>query len=123
MLKGDRIIVPHSLRPKILQRIHAIHFGHLGIEKCRAREKSTVFWPGINRTIDELVSKCSITQQHQRSNQRDHLIPQEVSERPLATVAAVIVYYKGRDYFLVVAFFQKHPEVARLSKRKVKQLS
>lgn len=52
MFKGDRIIVPHSLRPEILQRIHA---AHLGIEKCRARARSAVFWPGINSAIDELV--------------------------------------------------------------------
>ena len=90
MFKGDRIIVPHSLRPEILQRIHA---AHLGIEKCRAQARSAVFWPGINSAIDELVSKCSTCQQHQRSNQREPLIPQEVPERPWATVAA--------DHFLL----------------------
>ena len=39
--KGDRIIIPQSLRPEIRQRIHA---AHLGIEKCRARARSAVFW-------------------------------------------------------------------------------
>ena len=53
-LKGHRIIVPHSLRPEILQRIQA---AHLGIEKCKVRAESAVFWPGINSTIDKLVSK------------------------------------------------------------------
>ena len=114
MFKGDRIIVPHSLRPEILQRIHA---AHLGIEKCRARARSAVFWPGINSAIDDLVSKCSTCQQHQRSNQREPLIPQEVPERPWATVAADIFYYKGRDYLLVVDYFSKYPEVARLSSK------
>ena len=112
--KGDRIIVPHSLRPEILQRIHA---AHLGIEKCRARARIAVFWPGINSAIDDLVSKCSTCQQHQRSNQREPLIPQEVPERPWATVAADIFYYKGRDYLLVVDYFSKYPEVARLSSK------
>ena len=73
MFKGDRIIVPRSLRPEILQRIHA---AHLEIEKCRARARSAVFRPGINSAINELVSKCSTCQQHQRSNQREPLIPQ-----------------------------------------------
>ena len=99
MFKGDRIIVPHSLQPEILQRIHA---AHLGIEKCRALARSTVFWPGINSAIDKLVSKCSTCQQHQQSNQTEPLMPQEVPERPWATVAADIFYYKGRDYLLIV---------------------
>ena len=60
MFKGDRIIVPHRLRPEILQRIHA---AHLGIEKCKARARGAVFWPGIYSAIDELVSKCSTCQQ------------------------------------------------------------
>ena len=114
MFKGGRIIVPHSLRPEILQRIHT---AHLGIEKCRARARSVVFWPGINSAIDELVSKCITCQQHQRSNQREPLIPQEVPERPWATVAADIFYYKGRDYLLVVDYFSKYPEVTRLSSK------
>ncbi len=114
MFKGDRIIIPHSLRPEILQRIHA---AHLGIEKCRARARSAVFWPGINGAIDELISKCSTCQQYQRSNQREPLIPQQVPERPWATVAADIFYYKGRDYPLVVDYFSKYPEVARLTSK------
>lgn len=85
ILKGYCISVPHNVRPEILQRIHAAHLG-----KCRARARSAVFWPGINSAIDELVSKCSSCQQHQPSNQREPLIPQEVPERPWATVAADI---------------------------------
>ena len=98
LFKGDRIIVLHSLWPEILKRIHA---AYPGIEKCRARARNAVFWPGINSAIDELVSKCSTCQQHQRSNQKEPLIPQEVPERPWVTVAADIFYYKGRDYLLV----------------------
>ena len=51
--KGIRITIPRSLRPETLQRIHA---AHLGIEKCRARARTAVFWTGINAEIDDLVS-------------------------------------------------------------------
>lgn len=114
MFKGNHIIVPHNLQPEILQRIHP---AYLGTEKCRALASSAVVWPGINSAIDKLVSKCSSCQQHQRSNQREPLIPQEVPERPWATVTVDIVHYKGRDYLLVVDYFSKYPEVARLSRK------
>lgn len=55
MFKGDRVIVPHVLRPEMLDRIHA---AHLGIEKCKARARGSVFWPGMNSAIDEMVSEC-----------------------------------------------------------------
>ena len=97
----------HSLRPEILQRIHG---GHFGIDKCRARASGTVFWPSINGVIDEMISQCSTCQKHQRSNQREPLIPQQVPERPWPTVAADIFYYKGRDYLLVFDYYSKYPE-------------
>ena len=114
MFKGDRIIVPYSLRPEIS---HHIRKGHFGIDKCRARARGAVFWPSINGAIDDMISQGSTYQKHQRSNQREPLIPQQVPERPWATVAAGIFYYKGRGYLLVVDYYSKYPEVARLTSK------
>ena len=105
LFKGDRIIVPHSLRPEIPHRIHE---GNFGIGKCRARARGAVFWPSINGAIDEMISQRGTCQKHKRSNQREPLIPQQVPERPWATVAADIFYYKGRDYLLVVDCYSKY---------------
>lgn len=112
MFKGDRIIVPHSLHLDVLRRMHV---AHLGVEKCRARARNGVFWAGINGAIHEMVCQCSTCLKHQRSNQREPMILQQVPERPWATVAADIFCYKGRDYLLVVDYFSKYPEVAQLS--------
>ena len=62
-----------------------------------------------------MISQCSTCQKHQRSNRRELLIPQQVPERPWATVAADIFHYKGRDYLLLVEYYSKYPEVARLT--------
>ena len=105
MFKGDRIIVAHSLRPEILHRINE---GHFGIDKCRARARGAVFWPSISGAVDEMISQYSTCQKHQRSNQREPLIPQQVPKRPWATVAADIFYYKGIYYLLVVDYFSKY---------------
>ena len=40
IMNGTRIIVPWSLQQEYLQHLH---MGHLGISKCRARAKTTVF--------------------------------------------------------------------------------
>ena len=45
------------------------------------------------------------------------MIPQQVPERPWVTVATDIFYYKGRDYLLVVDYYSKYPEVARLTSK------
>ena len=42
--KGARLMIPSTLRRKVLEQIHE---GHLGIEKCMLKARDSVFWPGI----------------------------------------------------------------------------
>ena len=53
IMNGTRIIVPQSLQQEYLQ---CLHMGHLGISKCRARAKTTVFWPNIDQDISQLIT-------------------------------------------------------------------
>ena len=56
ILKGDRIVIPSSRQNMILK---AIHEGHLGIEKCKARARMCIYWPNINEAIEKMVRECS----------------------------------------------------------------
>ena len=115
MCKGSCIIIPRSLRPELLQRIHA---SHSGTEKCRTRARTPVFWPGINAAIDDLVSQYSSTESATLAKQPGRALDTSASpSETLSTVAADIFYYKGRGYLLVVDYFSKCPEVARLSNK------
>ena len=55
LLNGTRIVVPKSLQAEYLK---CLHTGHFGITKCRARAKSTVYWPGIDRDTSNLIGSC-----------------------------------------------------------------
>ena len=46
--KGARLLIPSTLRRKVLELIHD---GHLGIEKCMLKARDSVFWPGISNDI------------------------------------------------------------------------
>ena len=48
LLYGSRIIVPKSLQWETLSKIHQ---GHQGIEKCRLRVSTSVWWPGVSREM------------------------------------------------------------------------
>ena len=63
-MNGTRIVVPRSLQQEYLQ---CLHMGHLGISKCRARAKTTVFWPNIDRDISQLIVRCEVCRENQHA--------------------------------------------------------
>ena len=40
---------------------------HLRISKCRARAKTTVFWPNIDKDISHPIAQCDICHEHQHA--------------------------------------------------------
>ena len=79
LLLGSRIIIPESLRTKIIQEIHS---GHQGMEKCKLRAKSCVYWPGIYKEIENIVASCSVCKKFQNSQQKEPMIPSAIPPRP-----------------------------------------
>ena len=63
-MNSTRIVVPWSLQQECLQ---CPHMGHLGIIKCRARAKTTVFWPNIDQHISQLIARCEVCWENQHA--------------------------------------------------------
>ena len=55
ILIATRVLIPSSLRLKVLDKIHQ---GHQGIVKCRARVKESIWWPGFRREIQDMIQGC-----------------------------------------------------------------
>ncbi|KAK3891350.1 hypothetical protein Pcinc_004793 [Petrolisthes cinctipes] len=68
VFKGARLVVPRTLRSRVLQQLHA---AHMGIEATRRRARESVFWPGLNGHIKDMVSRCSTCAAVQPSQARN----------------------------------------------------
>ena len=55
VFKGQRCVVPESVRPEVLKRIHQAHIGREG---CIRRARNHVYWPGMTAQIKDYVSRC-----------------------------------------------------------------
>lgn len=55
LLKIHKIVVPKSLRVQILQLVHE---SHQGIVAMKARLRSKVWWPGVDKDVENLVKQC-----------------------------------------------------------------
>ena len=79
VVNDDRIIVPLSMRKEMKQIIHS---GHQGIEKCKARGREALYWPGMSAEIPDIVSTCSTCQGHRNYQQCEELLQHEVPTEP-----------------------------------------
>ena len=57
LLRRNRLIIPHSRRQEMVERLHE---EHLGIVKCRARANCSVEWPNVSVQIQEKIERCDI---------------------------------------------------------------
>ena len=108
--KGARLLIPSTLRKKVLEQIHD---GHLGIEKCMLKARDSVFWPGIFNDIHETVEKCGICQPSSRAAKPVG----NVSDMPphaWHTLGTDLFYWNKIDYLVIEDYFSKYLIVRRL---------
>ena len=75
VLKGERIIVPSSMRKEMKDLLHT---GQVGIERCKGRARESIYWPGLNGELKDLVSNCSTYMQHRNAQPKEPLIPHNI---------------------------------------------
>ena len=81
-----------------------IHEGHLGIELCRRRAKSSIYWPGMSKDIETEVQKCATCQKYKNKQQKETLISHEIPQKPYTKVGADLFTLFSKDYLLVVDY-------------------
>lgn len=112
LLRNKRIVIPYSLRQDILQRIHE---GHLGVEKCKRRARDTVYWPGINGDIENMIGKCETCQKYQSKQAKEPMLISDLPTAPWKKVGTDLFHYNGKDYLLVIDYYSNYPEIALLT--------
>ncbi|UYV64942.1 K02A2.6-like, partial [Cordylochernes scorpioides] len=110
LLRGQRILIPKSLRKDILEKLHQ---GHFGINKCRSRAKESVWWLGISQEIERMVSSCTKCLK-ERKPKHEPLMPSEFLIRPWQKVGMDLFYLNGRWYLIVCDYYSRYPEISLL---------
>lgn len=108
LLMGNKIVVPHELRPGILKQVHE---GHMGIEKTKSRARQLYYWPGISQDVEEVVRKCEVCAKYSRQNCKESLKPWPIASRPWERVATDIVTYGGVSYVVVIDAYSNWLEI------------
>ena len=114
ILKGMRIVIPDEKREEILKQIHE---GHLGINKCQMRAKETVYWPGLNEQLEQLILNCQLCLKYSRSKDKGNphtALGHEVPPVPWSKLATDIFHYESQPYLLIVDYTSRFLIVGKL---------
>lgn len=115
MVKGRRIIVPKPLRSSTLNRLHS---AHQGMEHMKRRARQCVYWPGLNKMIEDMVNKCKDCLRYKPSKSNEPLKPHEVPTRPWEKVGTDLFQLKDSNYIIITDYYSLYPEVYELKRTK-----
>nr|XP_039270990.1 uncharacterized protein K02A2.6-like [Styela clava] len=62
LMWGSRVIIPNSLRSRLLKELHD---GHVGIVKMKSLARSYFWWPGLDKDIENMIKNCNDCQMQQ----------------------------------------------------------
>ena len=106
LLRGSRIV------KKLLDKIHS---GHQGITKSRELARQSIWWPGLSKQLEDLIHNCERCLKAQRQRPQP-LNPTALPSLPWQKVASDLFEWNQSIYLLVVDYYSRYIEIARLSR-------
>ena len=52
------------------------------MEKCKNRARRIMFWPGMNKQIEDKISCCTTCQKHRNKHKKESIINHEIPDSP-----------------------------------------
>ena len=108
VLWGSRVVIPEKLRDQVLQELHE---GHIGMVRMKMLSRAFVWWPELDKDIEEACAGCEQCIMHQ-NNPSQTVHPWEPASKPWERLH--IDYagpYLGRMFLVLVDTFSKWLEV------------
>lgn len=103
------VFIPPTLRKRVLDELHSTH---IGITRMKSLARRFVYWPNIDKEIEERVKECVRCQKCKSGPAR---VPVHSWEKETQPWTRLHIDYagpkKGKFYFVVVDSFSGWPEV------------
>ena len=108
ILYNDRVIIPPTLRCKVLE---ALHSAHQGVTQMCSRAESSFFWPGMNPQITEMRDRCTACNRMAPSQPEAPPTPPIIPAYPFQSIAADYFTYQGKHFLIIVDRYSNWPIV------------
>ena len=113
VLKGQCIVIPSKLRQSCLARLHITH---MGVNKTLYQARQSVFWPGLTKEINAIISTCPACMKYAIKNHAESLINDLATSKPWQALSIDNSEWKGHKYLIILDRFS-HFAVVKSSDR------
>jgi len=108
LMWGSRVIIPPKHQAQLLAKLHE---GHLGIVKMKALARSYMWWPGMDKAIEEVAKGCTGCQLAQNNPKTAPLHAWEWPARPWQRIHVDFAGpFSGTMFLVVVDAHSKWPD-------------
>ena len=97
VLCGHRVVVPSSLRQKVLKDLLLMH---QGIRKMGERAKISFYCPGIYADIERVAMSCIPCQSRFPSQQKESFVAREPASRAFEAVHIDFFHFGGKQFLV-----------------------
>lgn len=111
LLRGSRIVIPTSLRQTTLQLAHE---GHQGIVRTKQLLREKVWWPGIDKDVEQLIRSCISCQAQAPQPCPPPLNMSQMPSRPWSVLHADLCgpFPTGESLLVLVDSCSRWPDVS-----------
>ena len=118
LFKGQRLIVPSALRSKVLQ---VLHRSHMGITKTLDRARSTFFWVGISKDIENVIGNCEVCQKYAKRQPKECLGHVQDISKAWESTATDLFEFKGNTYLIISCRFSGYMAIRDMKDHSVEE--
>ena len=113
ILWGNRVVIPKTLRERVLVELHEVH---MGISCMKSLARSFVWWPGMDKEIEDKARHCSTCQYNQNNLVSAPVHSWEYPASPWERLHVDFAGpFMGKMFFVVVDAFSKWIEVEAMN--------
>ena len=111
VFRGERVCIPECLRSEMLESVHR---AHTGMVKTKQLARDIIYWPGMAKQIQDMVSKCGICLEKQNKQAKEPLRVHPLPSRMWEKVGCDLFVYESQNYMVLVDYYSGFIEVERL---------
>ena len=107
VIMDNRVVIPRSLRKRVLENLHQ---GHFGVQRMKQLARTAVFWPNIGEEIEATCRRCGSCAEQQNNPSKLPVHPWIIPEKPWSRLHLDhAINFLGSNWLVLTDAYSKYP--------------